>query len=231
MGASAKWFMALGILFLLSAGAVYLRTAPSTKETMLNLRQPVESSEGGDRPEQTAHLVSEASERHAQNERIRQLEDQVTALQAEVRAARNQKSAADTTDSRAHPLATKTSEEIAEAKRRHIEAHEQALRAHAAEAVDRSWAPMAMAMFRDDFARASAQIGAQVLGVDCRTKLCVARFRWPTYTEARRHFPDAMRTPLRMNCAQEITLPDPLDATQPYDASMILDCGDNRGDP
>lgn len=112
-----------------------------------------------------------------------------------------------------------------ESKKRHIEAHERALRLHATQPVDDSWAPQASEAFRADLHASRSQTGAQVLSVDCRTNSCVARLEWPSFHEARRGFSPVLHSHYRVNCIKTVTLPEPGDPSRPYIGSAIfLEC-------
>jgi hypothetical protein len=109
-------------------------------------------------------------------------------------------------------------------KRRHFEAHERALRAHAAEPVDPGWAPRTAAAFGEDLEKLRARSEARVRDVDCRSSSCVARLQWKSYQDARAHFASVLGARYQVACATEITLPDPVDTSRPYEASVIYGC-------
>jgi hypothetical protein len=91
------------------------------------------------------------------------------------------------------------------------------------EAPDPKWAATAAKTIKDTLDRVAAQATFVVDEVDCKTTMCVAKFKWPSYHAAHKEF---MRTlGLRHTpCSTEIFLPEPEHGDEPYEASLMLDC-------
>jgi len=114
--------------------------------------------------------------------------------------------------------------EDAASRRRHREAHERSLRAHAAEPVSQSWAASTSSTLRADLETQRDAIAAELLEVSCRSRSCIARLAWPTYDVARAHYGELLHAPSQVRCTREILLPEPPDPSRRYEATAFFDC-------
>ncbi|MGC4089266.1 MAG: hypothetical protein QM756_15545 [Polyangiaceae bacterium] len=95
--------------------------------------------------------------------------------------------------------------------------------AHAAQAVDPSWAPRARADFQADFARFGAPLGASVSDVDCRTRDCKVKLTWPSYEKAAAGYRELMSSEFAQNCGFFARLPEAEQAGA-YSHDVLLHC-------
>ena len=76
--------------------------------------------------------------------------------------------------------------------------------------------------------RAIADLGASNPQVDCRTTTCAIDLEWPSYDAAVQSYSKVLHADLKVNCAREVTLPEPTDRATSYRATVMLNCEDSR---
>lgn len=92
------------------------------------------------------------------------------------------------------------------------------------EGVDPNWAPAAAAMMREDLQTLSAQLGAEVESVQCRTTVCEIDLQWPS-VGALGNAPSALaQGRYRLNCTRTVFNLPAEDPNAPYKATLFLDC-------
>ncbi len=96
---------------------------------------------------------------------------------------------------------------------------------------DPEWAIGAASSIRDRL-NDIAKRGTFAVGeVDCKTTMCTAKFKWPSYSAARREFGRVLGL-RKTSCSTEIYVPQPDEAAtiltqggdEPYEATLMLDC-------
>ncbi len=99
-----------------------------------------------------------------------------------------------------------------------------ALAAHSAEPNDPAWANSTQKLFMQDFAELAQRGPIELSKVDCRSKTCVARFRWHNFADSIPYARKLTMAGYRANCARRILLPEPSDPKMPYEADLYLNC-------
>ena len=110
------------------------------------------------------------------------------------------------------------------------ERHDQAIRQHDAEPIDRAWGPQTAAVVRTDVEKLAPRGQFQVMNVDCRTATCAALVQWPTREAAIAGYRWLLQFPLRANCERTIVLPEPAPGGGDVRATLLLDCNAWRAD-
>jgi hypothetical protein len=99
---------------------------------------------------------------------------------------------------------------------------------HAAEAIDEPWSSIASRKLHVDLEQLADERGFSLTRTDCRTTSCSATLRWPSYQAAIDGFSALLHAGYQVSCARRITLPEPDDPDQPYDATILFDCSTDR---
>lgn len=111
----------------------------------------------------------------------------------------------------------------------HQRMHDARVDRHDREGVDPRWAASAKAAFSEGLAQAAQHGGGfEVENVDCRTTMCTARVRWPSYEAAERGYPRFLHQRMGLNCEREILLPDDDGSHGPVEATGVFDCEEAR---
>lgn len=110
------------------------------------------------------------------------------------------------------------------------EQHDQAIRQHDAEPVDRAWGPQTTGLVRADIEKLAPRGQFQLMNVDCRTATCAAVVQWPSHEAAIAGYRWLLQFPLRANCERTIVLPEPAPGNGDVQATLLLDCNAWRAD-
>jgi hypothetical protein len=116
-------------------------------------------------------------------------------------------------------------------KQHHEEVHAARIAEANTEPVDSAWASKTEALFETDLTKVAGtpeSHGMSVVGVECRTTLCLATFEWPSFEAARSGYGGVLHASFQANCGREILLPPPKDPAAPYRTTAVLDCTDSR---
>lgn len=115
-------------------------------------------------------------------------------------------------------------EELAQrrdALREMFESHDRAVR-------DPAWADAATERARAGLARAAAEAGATVRGLDCRRITCTATLEWPRFGDAQDRYSTFLTHAYELNCTRTIVLDPPADPEAVYSTRILFDCADER---
>jgi len=109
--------------------------------------------------------------------------------------------------------------------------HLAAVRRHWQENIDRKWSRETTEAVRKDLASLSDRSNHEfsVLNVDCRMTTCIGVVEWPSPEIARRSFPALIHEPYGVNCVRTIVLPPDSDPSAKVQATLLLDCEEQRG--
>jgi hypothetical protein len=165
-------------------------------------------------PERSPPPPNRADPRMAALERrLLGVEQQLSAPEPGAQQAEPQQTAP-TSDGR--PEARAEHERQAEAE------HEAALAGHRLEPRDAGWAAERERTLTEQVAGVAHKIDVELLGIECRTRSCVAQLRWADRDAARAHlFPLLDETAL-LGCARRIHFPQT--GAVPYEAELYLEC-------
>lgn len=100
---------------------------------------------------------------------------------------------------------------------------------HAAEPIDEPWSSEAARRFQAELEQLGEEHGFSLLETTCKTTTCSAALRWPSHHAAVDGFSALLHASYELACARRITLPEPVDPDQPYDATILFDCTAARG--
>jgi hypothetical protein len=109
-----------------------------------------------------------------------------------------------------------------------VAAHNAAIAAHMAEAIDPKWAPAANRSFKADLNAVGEKLGFDLRQVDCRTTTCTATVAFSSFAEANRHYADLLRMRYGVNCTREVTLDDPGEQGGAFETTVVYDCTGSR---
>lgn len=122
-------------------------------------------------------------------------------------------------DDRKSPL-----DDLAERHARIAASFEEQIAHHRLDSTDQQWAAAVTPPLKTELARVSADNGARLVDVECRSTSCVANVRFPTFDEAAMKYSALVEHPYVAACARSSYLPTPTNPTAPYDARVLFDC-------
>jgi len=103
------------------------------------------------------------------------------------------------------------------------ERHRSALAQHAREPPDPSWAHEMSSLIGRGLAAAAADGGFKILGVDCRSRTCVASVDWNSASAAYSKWPAVVRGSYGP-CGVEVVLDEPGSAKARFETKLLLFC-------
>jgi hypothetical protein len=105
------------------------------------------------------------------------------------------------------------------------ERHAEIIRRHRAEPIDPAWSSSTESLVDADLAPIETAADFDLREIECRANTCRAVVRWPRFDIARSNYRYLLATPIRVNCARTILVPEAAD-DEPVEATLILDCTD-----
>jgi hypothetical protein len=93
---------------------------------------------------------------------------------------------------------------------------------------DRAWSRAATDGLTKMLAGLAGDAGFELDEVACRTSLCRAKLRWPSYSEAMTNWQTVLAADTGMQCQNEMFVPPPPEPDAPYSALAFFDCTDER---
>jgi hypothetical protein len=106
--------------------------------------------------------------------------------------------------------------------------YEQEIRNHDAEPADPRWAPGTNSLIETDLRSLAASGTFKVVGVDCRTQLCVADVQWPSPDKAGAEYVSLVHHLYPANCPRTMVLPPAAEPGQPVTAKLLFECAEWR---
>jgi hypothetical protein len=111
-----------------------------------------------------------------------------------------------------------------------VRRHEEAVRAHEREPYDPAWSRASSQTLQanlDALAKDRA-LGFKVVDIDCRTTTCIGSLEWGSYGQAAAQWQSVLNHPYDVNCAREVTLPDPPGNGGTFVVKVVFDCETSR---
>ena len=102
-----------------------------------------------------------------------------------------------------------------------IEAHEQ-------EPIDYAWSEATTKLFQDDVQKLAAAHVFQMVDAKCKSTTCSVTVQWNDYGAALQNYSGLLHNDYQKPCFREVLLPEPASRDQPYQATVIYDCKDQR---
>jgi len=111
-----------------------------------------------------------------------------------------------------------------ERKRAVVERHEQRIRSHRAEPLDRPWAARTERMLKRDLAPAARAAAFQFTDVGCRTNTCLVAVAWDSLERARSAWRQLLHQPVRPLCSRAVLVADAPAADGKTHGTAVFDC-------
>jgi hypothetical protein len=120
--------------------------------------------------------------------------------------------------------------DLADLRRKEVQAHHAAIEQHMREPGDPTWAPASEKSLREFLSKLPAHTKYRVTLVDCRTTTCIAELSFRSYEDARQTWHSVLEARNPIQCTTAITLEDPKKSgAKGFELSVIYDCADTRG--
>jgi hypothetical protein len=131
----------------------------------------------------------------------------------------------------AEPGASPRPRSSAEFRQHELEEHEAAIERHAKEPRDQDWATGMESRVREALDKLADKHELRLRGVDCRTRTCTADLVWPSPRSAENNLMAVVTGSAEaIQCLRRITLPEPTKPGRSVEATMFIDCSDERRD-
>jgi len=118
--------------------------------------------------------------------------------------------------------------DLAEMRRREVQAHHAVIARHMREPGDATWAPESEKRLRAFLSPLAAREKFRVVSVDCRTTSCVAELSFPSYAAAQSKWRSVLNAHNPVGCGTQIALEEPHGEATGHELSVVYDCTEVR---